>query len=177
VSTPLDGVEALAKELDALRVRVEATEAVLAIHDLKARYGDLIDRRFARGAMRDDATVAALAEEIADTFVADGVWDGGKALGVARGRAQIVERMRTSTLVFSRHFFVKPQITVHGDRAVGRWDILSPCTTPDGTAHWMCGWEDDTYVRDGAGVWRHESMRLTTVFVAPATEGWSRIFA
>lgn len=170
-------LEHLAAELAALRARVEATEAVLAIHELKARYGDLVDRRFSRGALRDDSTVAALAEEIAGTFVEHGTWDGGRVLGVAHGRAEIAERMRTSTLVFSRHFFFKPHIVVHGDRAEGRWDVLSPCTTPDGVAHWMCGWEDDTYVRDTDGRWRHETMRLTTVFLAPATEGWSRIFA
>lgn len=177
MSAAMNEVEALAAELAALRARVDATEAVLAIHELKARYGDLVDRRFSRGALRDSATVDAIAEQIADTFVADGVWDGGKVLGIARGRAEIIERMRSSTLVFSRHFFFKPHIVVRGDRAEGRWDVLSPCTTPDGVAHWMCGWEDDTYVRDDAGTWRHETMRLTTVFLAPATEGWSRIFA
>jgi hypothetical protein len=173
----MGAIEDLAAEVAVLRARVEATEAVLAIMALKARYGDLVDRRFARGAMLDEATVAALAEEIASTFTADGVWDGGRALGVARGRDEIAARMRTSTLTFSRHFFLKPEIHVQGTTATGRWDILSPCTTPDGTPHWMCGYEDDTYVRGDDGVWRHRTMRLTTVFMAPAAEGWHRIFA
>ena len=125
--------------------------------------------------MRDDATVHALAEELASLFTPDGVWDGGRALGVARGREEIAARLRTSTLTFSRHFFLKPSIVVHGDRAEGRWDILSPCTTPDGRPHWMCGYEDDVYVRGADGECGHESMRLTTVFMAPAAEGWSRI--
>jgi hypothetical protein len=170
-------IEELAAELAELRARVDATESVLAIQQMKARYGELVDRRFSRGAMLDDATVGAIAAELASMFTADGVWDGGRALGVARGRAEIEARLRTSTLTFSRHFFFKPHIVVHGDRAEGRWDILSPCTTPDGTPHWMCGIEDDVYARGTDGVWRHESMRLTTVFMAPAAEGWSRIFA
>jgi hypothetical protein len=170
-------IEQLAAEVAALRARVDTTEAVLAIHELKARYADLVDRRFVRGAMVDAGTVAALAEEIAGTFTPDGVWDGGRVLGVARGRAEIAARLRTSTLTFSRHFFLKPHIVVDGDRATGRWDVLSPCTTPDGVPHWMCGIEDDVYVRGDDGAWRHESMRMTTVFMAPATEGWHRIFA
>lgn len=170
-------IDELAAEVGALRVRLDAAEAVLAIHELKARYADLVDRRFWRGAMVDADIVAALAEEIAGTFTPEGVWDGGRVLGVSRGRAEIATRMRTSTLTFSRHFFLKPHIVVHDDRATGRWDVLSPCTTPDGVAHWMCGYEDDVYVRDADGTWRHESMKMTTVFMAPATEGWHRILA
>lgn len=170
-------IEELAAELAALRARVDATEAVLAIQAMKARYGELVDRRFSRGAMLDDATVGALAEEIASLFTEDGTWDGGRALGVARGRAEIAARLRSSTLTFSRHFFLKPLIVVDGDRAEGRWDILSPCTTPDGRPHWMCGYEDDVYERGADGAWRHRSMTLTTVFMAPADEGWRRILA
>jgi hypothetical protein len=170
-------IEELAAEVGALRVRLDAAEAVLAIHELKARYADLVDRRFWRGAMVDASIVAGLAEQIAGTFTADGVWDGGRVLGVSRGRDEIAARMLTSTLTFSRHFFLKPHIMVSGDRATGRWDVLSPCTTPDGTPHWMCGYEDDVYVRDGHGTWLHESMKMTTVFMAPATEGWHRILA
>lgn len=170
-------IEELAADLAALRARVDATESVLAIQQMKARYGELVDRRFSRGAMLDDATVGAIAAELASMFTPDGVWDGGRALGVARGRAEIEARLRTSTLTFSRHFFFKPHIVVHGDRAEGRWDILSPCTTPDGTPHWMCGIEDDVYARGDDGIWRHESMRLTTVFMARADTGWSRILA
>ena len=170
-------IDELAAEVGALRVRLEAAEAVLAIHELKARYADLVDRRFSRGAMLDATTVAGLAHEIAATFTPDGVWDGGRVLGVSRGRDEIATRMHTSTLTFSRHFFIKPHILVNGDRATGRWDVLSPCTTLDGTPHWMCGYEDDVYVRSDDGEWLHESMKMTTVFMAPASEGWHRIFA
>ena len=168
-------IDELTSELAALRARVGNTEAVLAIHNLKSRYADLVDSRFSRGRLVDDDQLATAAAAIAATFAVDGVWDGGPALGVALGREEIAAQMRSSKLTFSRHFFVKPQITANGDRARGRWDILSPCTTPDGVPHWMCGYEDDEYVLVD-GEWLHESMRLTTVFMAPATEGWGRIF-
>jgi hypothetical protein len=170
-------IEELAAEMGRLRTRVEATEAVLAIHELKARYADLVDRRYVRGQVADDDYVAVLAADIAATFTENGIWDGGPVLGRAYGRDEIAERMRTSTLTFARHFFVKPRIQVDGDRATGRWDILSPCTTTDGTPHWMCGYEDDDYVRTEDGAWLHQRMRLTTVFMAPATEGWHKIYA
>ena len=162
-------------QLRELRARVEATEAVLAIQALKSRYADLVDRRFARGKVVDDAQLHALAAEIASTFTTDGVWDGGPALGVARGRDEIAAQMCSSTLVFSRHFFVKPLIEIHGDTATGRWDILSPCTARDGRAFWMSGYEDDVYERVD-GRWLHRSMKLTTVFMAPAPDGWGRLF-
>ena len=40
----------------------------------------------------------------------------------------------------------------------------------------MCGFEDDEYVRKD-GQWLHQSMRLTTVFMAPTEEGWTNIWA
>ena len=99
-----------------------------------------------------------------------------RAAMLDRVRAEIAARLRTSPLSFSRHLFVKPQIQVGGDRATGRWDILAPCTFADGSAKWMSGVEDDVYARGADGVWRHERMTLTTVFLAPSSDGWGRIF-
>jgi hypothetical protein len=168
-------IEELSQEVAALRARVEAAEAVHAIHDLKARYAQLVDERYARGKQAAEEKIAAAAERIAALFTEDGVWDGGAALGVATGRAEIAARMRAPTLVFSWHFFLKPRIQVDGDGATARWDILSPCTTKDGRPHWMVGFEDDEYARVG-GVWLHRRMKLTTVFLAPHETGWQKIF-
>jgi len=174
--TPSDAEPGASRqELDALRRRVEASEAVLAIMELKARYGDLVDGRFRRGEPLDAGALGALAEEIAALFTEDAEWDGGPALGVAVGRGAIAARMRQPTVSFSRHLFVRPRITVDGDRASGRWDLLAPCTRPDGTAYWMCGVEDDEYARDGAGRWLHRRMKLSTVFMAPVEGGFGRI--
>ena len=168
-------IDELTQQVAELRVRVEAAEAVQAIQNLKARYAQLVDERYVRGKVAPDEKVAAIAEQIAALFTADGVWDGGPALGVSTGREQIAARMRAPTLVFSWHFFLKPQIHVDGERARARWDILSPCTTKDGKPHWMVGFEDDEYARvDGA--WLHTRMKLTSVFLAPHETGWQKIF-
>ena len=162
--------------LDQLARRVDAAESLLALHELKSRYAALVDARFERGAVVDRVRLDALAASAASLFTEDGVWDGGPALGVARGRDEIAGRLAEPTLVFSRHLFVQPRLSVDGDRATGRWDLLCPCTRTDGEAMWMSGHEDDTYARvDGA--WLHATMSLTTVFVAPVAGGWGRILA
>ena len=168
-------IDELTRQVAELRVRLEAAEAVQAIQNLKARYAQLVDERYVRGKVAPEEKVAAIAEQIAELFTADGVWDGGPALGVSTGREQIAARMRAPTLVFSWHFFLKPQIHIDGDRARARWDILSPCTTKDGKPHWMVGFEDDEYARVG-GAWLHTRMKLTSVFLAPHETGWQKIY-
>ena len=166
--------EELVAEVARLARRLDDCEAVLAIQALKARYGELVDQRHPGGAPADEHTLADLAARIALLFTDDGVWDGGPALGIVTGRTAIAERLRTPTLSFARHLFVNPRIEVDGDQARGRWDLLSPCRRRDGTSCWMCGYEEDEYVRvDGA--WLHRALRLTTVFMAPVGEGWARI--
>lgn len=163
-----------ASEMATLRRRVEDVESILAIQSLKATYGELVDRRFSRGTVAPAPELDATLDDIASLFTEDAVWDGGPVLGMATGRAAIAGRLRNPTLVFSRHLFVKPRIRVDGDAASGRWDLLCPCKTPDGRSWWMCGVEDDEYLRD-EGVWRHRALRLTTVFMSPAEEGFERI--
>ena len=98
---------------------------------------------------------------------------GGKLLGTCRGRDQIRKRFRTPTLRFAWHYFVKPKIEVEGETARASWDVLAPCTTLDGKAHWMAGAEDDEYRKLG-GVWLHSRMQLRVVFMAPYEKGWTR---
>jgi hypothetical protein len=162
--------------LAALEARVAAAEAVQAIAALKARYAELVDARYARGAVVDAARLGELAARIAELFAEDAEWDGGRALGVAKGRAAIAARMREPTLLFSKHYFLQPQIEVDGERARGRFDLLAPCTTKDGRPHWMAGVEEDEYRRVG-GAWLHQRMRLTVVFYAPHETGWQKVLA
>jgi hypothetical protein len=169
------GLEELAAEVAALRVRVEVAEATLAVHELKARYAALVDARYEGGGPVGPERLAELAGAIADLFTPDAVWDGGQALGVAEGREEIAARMRAPTLLFSRHFFVSPRIRVDRHRAEARWELLSPCTTADGTPRWVCGYEDDEYELGEDGQWRHRRMVLTTVFLARADQGWHRV--
>ncbi len=168
-------VERLHDELEAITRRVATCEGVLAIQDLKARYADLVDRRFCRGQVISAGSLEEVARQIAELFTVDGVWDGGPALGRVAGRGAIAERLRTPTLDFSRHIFVNPRIRVDGDTATGRWDLLSPCRAA-GMSYWMSGYEDDEY-RNVDGVWLHQSMKLTTVVMAPVAEGWTEIYA
>ena len=171
----MTSLEDLAAEVADLRERVAAAEGALAVQELKARYADLVDARYEGGGVVGPERLAALADAIADLFTPDAVWDGGPALGVAEGREAIAARMRAPTLRFSRHLFLSPRIRVDRNTAVARWELLSPCTTADGTHRWLCGYEDDEYVREEDGRWRHRRMSLTTVFLARLDEGWRTI--
>lgn len=164
----------LERRLAALEARLADAEAVQAIAEMKARYAELVDARYTRGAVVEPARLGSLAEQIAALFAEDAEWDGGRALGVARGRAEIAARMREPTLLFSKHYFLQPQIEVTGERARGRFDLLAPCTTKDGRPHWMAGVEDDEY-RRVEGVWLHQRMRLSVVFLAPHETGWQKV--
>lgn len=164
----------LGARVEALEARLRAAEDLAALGRLKARYGKLLDRRYApRGGLRPPDEVLPLAREAASLFTEDAVWDGGPGLGVCEGRVAIAARLAESTLRFAWHFFVKPDLEVEGDHAHGTWDILSPCTTADGRPMWMAGVEHDTYVREG-GVWLHRSMKLELVFMAPYEKGWAK---
>jgi hypothetical protein len=169
-------IEELADQVADLHRRVDAAESVLQLQDLKARYGALVDQRFSSGRVVDDDTLRRIAQEAAELFTEDGIWDGGAGLGRQVGRPAIADRLAEPTLTFSRHLFVKPRISADGDRAWGRWDLLSPCLRADGSSWWMCGYEDDEYARV-AGEWLHRSMVLTTVFLSRAEPGWGRILA
>lgn len=172
-------LEALAAELSDLRRRLERAESVLAIQSLKARYAELVDRRYRQGSVIPARELAAVADEVARLFTEDGIWDGGPTLGRVVGRPAIAERLRDTTLVFARHLFTAPRIELDdtdGDRARGQWGLLSPCRTTDGRDLWLCGTEWDEYERVD-GNWLHRSMRLSTTFVAPYEEGWRTILA
>ena len=164
-------LEELAARLAGVEARLADAEAVLAIQNLKARYGSLVDARYGGDGPRPPAEVARLADEIAALFAEDAVWDGGQNLGVWRGRAAIRERFLEPTLRFTLHYFVKPCIEVAGDRARARWDILAPVRFQNGKPGWMAGVEDDEYVRE-AGTWLHSRMRLLVHFMAPHAKGW-----
>ena len=163
---------ALEERIRKLEARLARVEDVEAIRLLKAHYGELADRRYRPEVLENEAELEKLSHEIARLFTEDAVWDGGEALGVCRGRAEIAERMRATTLRFAWHYFVKPQISVEGSRARASWDILAPCTTLDGRPHWMAGVEDDEYEKV-EGEWLHSRMRLRVVFMAPHEHGWA----
>ena len=163
----------LARRMDALERRLRAVEDVEAITRLKARYGQLVDARYDKSGPKSGPELESLARQIAELFSEDAVWDGGAGLGVCRGREAIRTRMAEPTLLFSRHYFVNPQIDLDGDFARVRWELLAPCTLRDGRPAWMAGAEDDEYARVD-GVWLHQRMALSVHFMAPHERGWGK---
>ena len=105
----------LLERVQALEARLAVLEAVEEIRRLKSNYAALVDDRYVRGAPRAPDELVDRARRIADLFTEDAVWDGGPALGVCRGRAELEKRMAKPTLLFSWHYFVKPYIEVDGD--------------------------------------------------------------
>ncbi len=165
-------VHELGQRVADLERRLCAAEDHLAIQNLKAHYAALTDRRYTRAGVRPRDELEPLAREIANLFTEDAVWDGGKGLGVCEGRPAIYERFLGPTLKFSWHYFVKPKIEIEANAARATWDILAPCTTQDGKAHWMAGVEEDEYRRVD-GQWLHSRMKLRVVFMASHERGWA----
>lgn len=164
---------ALERRVAELEARLRAVEDVQHIQRLKACYGALADARYGRDGPKPRVELEPIARQLSELFTPDAVWDGGPGLGECHGREAIYERFLEPTLLFSWHYFVKPEIEVDGDRARGTWDILAPCTTRDGRGRWMVGWEEDEYRRVD-GVWLHQRMKLGVVFLAPHDTGWAR---
>jgi hypothetical protein len=172
----MGSAQELEQRLHELESRLRVVEDVEAIRRLKARYGQLADARYGRkagGGVKPMQELEPIARELASLFSEDAVWDGGKSLGLCKGREAIYQRMLEPTLSFSWHYFVKPQIQVEGDRAHATWDILAACTTSQNVACWMAGLENDEYVRVD-GEWLHSRMSLTVAFMAPYELGWAR---
>ncbi len=169
-------IEELTAEVAALRRRVDASEDILQLQALKARYGELLDGRYSGGSLVDQATLADIADQVAAPVHRRR--DLGRRSSARSGDRPpaIASRLRTPTLTFARHLFVKPQIQVNGDRATARWDLLCPCRLADGSSYWMCGYEDDTYIRTD-DAWLQQSMKLTTLFMSSVAKGWTRILA
>ncbi len=162
----------LAGRLADVEQRLADVEAHRAILDLKSLYGTLADRRYAREGPRSQHEIDALAEQLADLFTEDAIWDAGGELGRCEGRDAIRERFARPTLHYAWHFFVKPEVEIRGDSATGRWDVLAMMTTREGRALWMVGVEFDEYRRRN-GRWLHARMRLESKLMAPHARGWA----
>ena len=85
----MDRIEELERTVAAMAGRIADLEAVANIQRLKARYGELTDQRYTVKGHADQAKIDQVATQIAELFTEDAVWDGGKGLGVARGRQAI----------------------------------------------------------------------------------------
>ena len=164
--------EALQQRIEQLEARLAEVEAVQAIHNLKSRYGQLLDSRYNEEGVVAPKELERIADAVTALFSEDATWDGGAGLGLCRGHEAIRKRFLEPALKFSWHYFVKPRIEISGNRATGTWDILAPCTSRSDRAMWMSGYEDDEYVKQD-GVWLHQSMKLSLVFMAAYDRGWA----
>ncbi len=164
--------QALYERIAALETRLARAEAHAEILALKSRYGALADARYSRKGPRSPAEIDAVADQLAELFTKDAVWEGRGALGRCEGRAAIRDRFREPTLQYAWHFFVKPEIRVDGDSAKGTWDVLAMMTTQEGRAMWMVGVEHDEYARVD-GRWLHTRMQLESQLMAPHDRGWA----
>ena len=157
-----------------LEARLAEVEAYRAILDLKSLYGTLADARYTRRGPKSEREIEGIADQLANLFTEDAVWEGGGQLGRCEGRDAIRARFRAPTLHYSWHFFVKPEIRVDGDQAAGTWDVLALITTVEGRAMWMVGVEHDEYERV-EGRWLHTRMQLDSKLMAPYHEGWAPV--
>jgi len=123
-------------ELAALRRRVDAYESVLAIQELKARYGDLVDQRFTHGRVVDDDRLAEVAEAVAALFTEDAVRVTPR--GTFTGRAAIEKSFADGDYQFyhSTDLFINvDRVIADGNevRSIGKWscDIKEPGRLPE----------------------------------------------
>jgi hypothetical protein len=158
----------------ALLARIDALESQDVVRKLKAAYMQGLDDRL-RGA-------------VADLFWEDAVWEGlperipeGTDPALAGpgssnvGRAAIAQSFvdAAAKMSFTSHWLTNEDITVDGDRAVGKWKLLQACTYGQETAFWQAGvYTDDFERRDG--VWKISHLRLAMDFRTPYEQGWLR---
>jgi hypothetical protein len=134
---------------------------------LKARYVNYNDGGW-------QGPTHAHADEVANMFTEDGIWDGTPATGLARGRAQIRELFRNfAAMPFIVHYVTNPLIEVDGDSATGHWHALVTATMPDHSAIWILGIYDERYVRTPEG-WKIHTLRFISAANAPYDLGWAK---
>lgn len=139
--------------------RLKRLEDLEQLRTLKHRYAALCDADYN-------------ADELAELFTEDAVWDGG-VMGRHAGR----EAIRTffacapELMPFAIHHVSNALLDIDGDRASGRWYLWQPCLTRS-QALWLAGTYEDRYRRD-ADTWRFESVDLQLRMVSPYEFGWA----
>jgi len=148
--------------MERLEGRVRRLADIDEIKLLKARYAAACDNNYD-------------ADAIAELFIEDAVWDGGK-LGKAEGRENIRRFFRHAPEVFSFaiHNVMNPQLEVDGNRATGQWYLLQPATRePESQAVWLAAVYHDEYIRVG-GKWLFNHLRVNSNFLTTYEDGWAK---
>jgi hypothetical protein len=159
-----------------LEERVQRLEDIEAIRYLKARYARYADEKYTDDHQRKpQAELDLLADLQAGLFTEDAVWDAGEHFGVCNGRDEIHAFVRKGAWSFAMHYFLNPQIDIHGDNATGRWMLWQACTLIQGEAPcWMAAIEDDEYRRTPQG-WLMSRMTFTLKFMTRFNVPWTQV--
>jgi hypothetical protein len=171
--------EGFMERLRRLEDRLRALEDIAEIQELRSRYVQYWDVGYdgARGNAND----------LAQLFTEDCVWDGGPAGGRWLGREGIRQHFASVTTEHrfhvdgqpldqagvAVHYGTNPTIDLHGDEAMGSWSgLIAASFARQGVAMWIAVQYDDEYVRTPDG-WRFRSVRVTTKFATPFDgPGW-----
>ena len=143
-----------------LEERVQRLEDIEAIRSMKMAYARYCD---------DDYR----AEEIAELFTQDGVWDGG-VFGVYNGRDAVRDFFAniSKQITFALHYNVNHEVDIapSGTEATGHVLFLGTHTI-DGRAMFLGITYDDRY-RKIDGRWYFSVMKLNVHYVTPYESGW-----
>jgi hypothetical protein len=104
-------------------------------------------------------------------FTEDGVFETD-IYGTYEGRATIRALEHRS---FAIHYNTNPIIDIDGDKAVGRWLLLMPCSFDDQFGGKRAVWAAAKYVNDLArvnGKWLFKRVRLKSIMWTPFDQGW-----
>jgi ketosteroid isomerase-like protein len=135
---------------------------VLAIHELTARYCDVVNRR--------------AYDEVGTVFADDGVW--APPTGEHVGLPGIVDGLKGAIEPWELliQTATNPQVSVDGDTATARWYIQEFGRSAEGDSITIVGTYDDRVVRTAAG-WRFAARRFTLLFFGKhGEEGMVRPF-
>jgi len=144
-----------------LESRLRRLEARDQVRHLKMRYAQLCDSGYP-------------ADELAELFLPDAVWDGGETLGRYEGQSAIREFYRNSSarVPWALHYTVAGDIEVDeaGERATATWYLWQPMIRK-GEPTWLMGVYEDIYVRTMDG-WRFAHVSLHAKRLVGVFEPW-----
>ena len=181
VSIETSSIEALARQVEALALRVGTLESEADIRRLQARYMFLCDTPVPEHGVTDDAQRLDL---IMDLYTDDAVWEGvgeyyDGQFGRAEGAGQVRQhfeafwgRKRDPALLLNAHYLTSEQIHVDGDEATGQWIHMQPWLFSDGTSLLRSSRLNNAF-RKVEGRWLISRTRTENVFVAPLPQGWA----
>uniref|UniRef100_UPI003F582E3E nuclear transport factor 2 family protein n=1 Tax=Mycolicibacterium obuense TaxID=1807 RepID=UPI003F582E3E len=119
------------------------------------------------------------ADEIADLFVAQGIWQSSPGDNLFRGSTEIRDHFSTASTAYpwALHLNVPLRIDISpdGQSARGVWYLLMPCvdaTAAPPTGAWLAGRYDNSFLKTDAG-WRYHHLHITFGLMSPHFTDWA----